>query len=154
MNKTDIFYVANATPKDYMEMTVFFNTPDLNFFGRLRKGKLLRVLFFSSYITHRLLIREYATFEVISGYAEISNCPIIPALPSSLWPDFVRFHYCCPLPLSPTNTMFLNTFFYITDNLSKMLHELLTEIFLRDNKVKFIVIFETPDYIAYHHISK
>ncbi|TMW41686.1 hypothetical protein DOY81_013233, partial [Sarcophaga bullata] len=152
--KTDIFYVANATPKDYIEMSLFFKSTVLKFFGRFRKGKLLRMLFFASYITHRLLIRECATFEEISGYAEISNYPALLGVLPSLWPEFVNLHYCCPFPMSPTNTIFFNNFFYVHENTRDMLHQLFSEIFLRDSKLKFIVTFETPDYIAYEYIKR
>ncbi|KAM7343044.1 cilia- and flagella-associated protein 61-like [Cochliomyia hominivorax] len=73
----------------------------------------------------------------------------MPALPDNLWMEFLNFHYCCNLPLSTTNTCFLNTFVYNSDFNPKMIKELLCEIFYRENKLRYILIAECPDYSRY-----
>ncbi|KAI8127370.1 Cilia- and flagella-associated protein 61 [Lucilia cuprina] len=106
-------------------------------------------IFFNNYITHRIVIQINANNSHIVGYAEISNSPNLPALPTDLWLDFIHFHYCCESPLSASNTYFLNTFVYNQHYNPEMLKKLLSEIFYRDNKLRYILIAECPDYTRY-----
>ncbi|XP_065369067.1 cilia- and flagella-associated protein 61-like [Calliphora vicina] len=96
-----------------------------------------------------MLIQFSATNPYSIGYAEVSNAPNIPALPDDLWLDFLNFHYCYNLPLNPTNTCFLNKFVFNNSYNPEMIKQLLCEIFYRENKLRYIVVAECPDYRRY-----
>lgn len=143
------FFITNACSEKYNEIRKLFFSSMTKYFGYHRKRLTLEDVFFKTYKTDRILIQISATRPEIIGYAEISNAPYIPALAEDIWLEFLNFHYCCDLPLSVMNTLFLNTFVYHKVYNPEMLRQLLCEIFYRDNKLKYIVVMECPDYRRY-----
>lgn len=154
MSSSPAFLITDALPEHFSELQFLFLSPKTQFFGRHRKKMHLEDIFFKTYTTYRIIMQINERNPTFVGYAEVSNAPNLPALSDDLWLNFLDFHYSCNLPFNTTNTCFLNTFVYNNDYNPELLKQLLSEIFYRENKLKYILILECPDYRRYPEMCK
>ncbi|XP_013110105.2 cilia- and flagella-associated protein 61-like [Stomoxys calcitrans] len=141
------FYIRDANPEDNNDIYEFFATGgNVCYFGETRRKLKKPKIYFSKYITHRIIVYLREEPCTIIGYAEISNAPYRPALPEDCWENWLSKHYCTQLPLNSGNTMFLNTFIYNKIHNPALLQEVLGEIFLRENKIRYVIVVQCPDY--------
>ncbi|XP_061388706.1 cilia- and flagella-associated protein 61-like [Musca vetustissima] len=96
--------------------------------------------------SHCGIVNNELADKLLIGYAEVNNAPSIPALPGDCWENWLGHHYCCQLPLSQGNTFFFNCFIYHKDYNPQLLQYVLCEIFQRENKIRYILAIESPEY--------
>lgn len=87
------FYIVDAIPTDYEEIYALFNAPNSKYFGYGISKYDNPSSFFSSYVTHRLLVYRTSTDKHPIAYTEIANYPNIPALLEECWPEWLKYHY-------------------------------------------------------------
>ncbi|XP_075169795.1 cilia- and flagella-associated protein 61-like isoform X2 [Haematobia irritans] len=146
-NINESFHIKDAVPEDADRILKFSIASKVGYFGERRQNIPKEEKSFSKYITHRFIvfpdINQNSNF---IGYAEISNSPCTPALPGDCWENWLSQHYCTQLPLNPSNSIFFNTFIYNKSYNPALLRKVLNEIFMRENKVRYIIAVQYPDY--------
>uniref|UniRef100_A0A1A9X2Z5 DUF4821 domain-containing protein n=1 Tax=Glossina brevipalpis TaxID=37001 RepID=A0A1A9X2Z5_9MUSC len=148
----ETFYdIRNANVEDFEAIINFLFAPSIKFFGEPQAKHFSAQTYFSRHVSHRLLIRKVDATNAIVGYAELNNAPYIPALLEDCWMDWLAFHYCTRLPLSVTNTYFFNTFIYNDSHNPQMLKQIVEEFFFRENKIRYIITPEAPDWSETYH---
>ncbi|XP_011293922.1 cilia- and flagella-associated protein 61-like isoform X1 [Musca domestica] len=142
----ETFYIIEAIADDFQRIVALLNLGRVRYFGASKRKIRSAEEFFKSYVTHRFLVEVQETKRTIIGYAEVSNTPHVPALPEDCWENWLKHHYCSPLPLSQGNTFFFNTFIYHRDYNPQLLQHVLCEIFQRENKIRYIIAVQCPEY--------
>lgn len=144
---TEPFRITTANPEDLDSIYQLFNCDKVRYFGEPKHKNRNRNEFFNKYVTYRFLIQIGETSAIPIGYAEMSNAPYMPALPEDCWENWLNRHYCTQLPLSRGNTFFFNSFVYNTlYNPPALLRQVLCELFHRENKIRYIIVVQCPEY--------
>ncbi|XP_062128764.1 cilia- and flagella-associated protein 61 [Drosophila sulfurigaster albostrigata] len=100
---------------------------------------------FQEYQTHRLIASLHNAALNILAYAEFCIYPNIPVLSNDLWVQWLRGRFCVDLPITLMNTIFLNFCVYHKEH-DEILKLLLMEVFYREHKVNFLIIFRPPNF--------
>ncbi|XP_037941013.1 cilia- and flagella-associated protein 61-like [Teleopsis dalmanni] len=143
--RTRSYFIRNALRKDFEKLHVFANVKFIRHIGYPKRKISNKIDFFNLSSTHFFLVTESAQSAVTVGFAEFSNHPPITALPKECWEDWITTNFCLGLELSPTNSLFLSSFIYNPSHIPEMLLHVLEEIFMRELKLRYILILQMPD---------